>query len=186
MSNVKAVFLDRDGVLNSYLPQRYVESPDQLVIVPGAASAIRRFNDSGVLAIVISNQQGVGRNIMSQAALDLVTSAMKDRLAAEAGARLDAIYYCPHSRCEDCRCRKPKPGMILDALERFGLDPRDTLFVGDSETDMKAARAASVGIKGLVLTGAIRAYDRTMFDEQPDCVFCDLGSVADWVLEERD
>ena len=186
MQKVRAAFLDRDGVINSYLPQRYVETPDQLVILPGVARAIRRFNDAGILTIVISNQQGVARNIMTPSALDLVTETMKYRLAAESDARLDAVYYCTHARDAGCSCRKPKPGMIIEALERFHIDPCDTIFVGDTETDLQAARAARVGVVCLVLSGATHYFDAAKYGENPNRVFCDLDSVANWVLEERD
>ena len=185
MSTLKAVFLDRDGVLNAHLQGRYVETPDQLVILPGVARAVRQFNDRGVLTIVISNQQGVALNIMTEAALNVVNTAMKEQLAHSAGARLDAVYYCPHAKDADCTCRKPKPGMIFAALERFHLNASDTIFVGDSHTDLQAAKAANVGVKCLVLSGATQFVDWTKFAVKPDHVFGDLAQVADWVLEER-
>lgn len=182
---IKAVFLDRDGVLNSYLPQRYVENPDQLIVLPGVDTAIRQLNDLGILAIVISNQQAVARDIMTQGDLDVVTEALENRLTHQAGARLDAIYYCTHSAADDCMCRKPKPGMILAALKRFNLDPHDTMFVGDTEKDLSAALAANVGIKSLVLSGSISVFDRTMLNVQPDLIFSDLPAVVRWILDHR-
>lgn len=185
MAQFKAMFLDRDGVINEYLPQRYVETPEQLIVLPGVAGAIKKLNDAGVLAIVISNQQGVAKGVMSASELKIVTDSLRERLAREADARLDAVYYCMHGRDEGCLCRKPRPGMISTALRAFGLDPGETLFVGDSASDLAAAAAAGVKIGVLVLCGANRYYDPRRFDVQPDLVFSDLASVADWVLEER-
>ncbi|HEY3328678.1 MAG TPA: HAD family hydrolase [Capsulimonadaceae bacterium] len=184
MAKVKAVFLDRDGVLNSHLPERYVENPDQLVILPGVAAAVKTLNDAGVLVIVISNQQGVARGIMTVDDLDGVTNAMKDRLESEAGATLDSIYYCVHHRADGCSCRKPKPGMILDAFAKYNLAPGETAFVGDSATDIEAAGAANVGTKILVLSGANHYYTRNRFTTQPDYVFATLGEIVRWLLEE--
>ncbi|MDR3710281.1 MAG: HAD family hydrolase [Capsulimonadaceae bacterium] len=185
MSSIQAVFLDRDGVLNTHLPGRYVENTQQLVVLPGVAQAIRRLNNSGILTIVISNQQGIARGIMTRAALDIVTKELERRLYDEAGAHLDEINYCVHSRHDGCACRKPRPGMILDSLARHGMDAALTVFVGDSGTDIEAAAAAGVGSKALVLTGANRYYDASRFAVLPDFVFRDMNDLVDWVLEEH-
>jgi len=184
MPKVQAVFLDRDGVINTHLPERYVETPEQLAILPGVAKAIRRLNDAGVAAIVISNQQGVGRGIMTWDALEAVTDSMKTRLFDEAGASLDAIYYCPHLRTDNCDCRKPKPGMISHAAQTAGIHACDTAFVGDSTTDLEAAAAAGVRYKILVLSGANQYYDAAKFKAQPDLVFSNLNEIVGWLLED--
>lgn len=185
MAHIDAVFLDRDGVLNTHLPERYVENVDQLVTLPGVARALRRLNDAGILTIVISNQQGVARGIMTEEALSAVTAELRARLDRDAGARLDEVNYCVHSRHDGCACRKPKPGMILESLARHGLNPACTIFVGDSPTDLQAAEAAAVGAKALVLTGANRFYDASKFPVKPDFVFQNLGEMVDWILEDR-
>src|SRR5690242_7187880 len=91
---ITAVFVDRDGVLNKHVPDDYVKSPDEMIVLPGVARAVRRLNDAGLPVIVISNQQGVGKGVMSWDDLRAVEARMAEALAHEPGARLDRCYYC--------------------------------------------------------------------------------------------
>jgi len=179
---IKALFLDRDGIINPDL-EGYVESADQFTILPGVAQAVRQLNDAGVLAIVISNQQGVARKVMTRQALDDITQRMRDILSEQAGARLDDVFYCTHLKDEGCECRKPRPGMILKALEKHGVMSDDTAFIGDTAGDMQAAANAKVGKKILVLTGKHRFYQRSSFQVEPDYVFVDLLQAVKTLLE---
>ena len=159
-----AAFLDRDGTLNRRIG--YVTSPDELELLPGAATAVMRLNRAGVLAIVITNQSAIARGLCDLPTLQRIHDRLHALLAAE-GARLDAIYYCPHHpdlgappfRAR-CRCRKPLPGMIEAAAEEHAIDlPRSALF-GDTDDDLAAARAAGVdgflvGSDGVALDGAV-------------------------------
>jgi D-glycero-D-manno-heptose 1,7-bisphosphate phosphatase len=184
-----AVFLDRDGVLNVYLPGDYVKTPAELRLLPGVAAAVRRLNDAGLPVFVISNQQGVAKGLMSEADLSDVDRALKEGLAAEGGARVEQSYYCPHAASERCECRKPRAGLLLQAARDHGLDLSRSVFVGDTETDAQAARAAGVGAFVLVLTGKHRdpaaAADTARFPVAPDHVAADLNGAVAWVLDPK-
>jgi D-glycero-D-manno-heptose 1,7-bisphosphate phosphatase len=145
----QAVFLDRDGTLNVKAPAgRYVRTPDELVLIPGAAAAVRRLNAAGLPTVLVTNQRwmaSAGPTGPQQYAL--VERRLTELLAAE-GARLDASYHCPHELAR-CDCRKPAPGMLLAAARDLGFDPAAAVLVGDAESDLLAARAA--GATGLLL-----------------------------------
>lgn len=134
-----AAFLDRDGTINVKAAEgEYVESPEQLVLIPGAAAAIRRLNDAGLKAIVVTNQRGIALGRMGEEDLDAVHARLEELLAAEAGARLDAIFHCPHG-LDSCDCRKPEVGLFLQAKERWPeIDLERSAMVGDSEKDVLA------------------------------------------------
>ena len=169
----RAVFLDRDGVLNVYLPGDYAKTPDELVLIPGVGGVVQRLRDAGYLAVLISNQQGVAKGLMTQADLDAVT----EKLRAE--VPLDAVYYCPHLKSEACTCRKPKPGMLLQAAQEHGIDLASSVFLGDTPTDAQAAQAAGVPFV-LVLTGQTQAAES--FSPPTAYIAQSLATAADWVL----
>jgi len=181
-----ALFLDRDGVLNVYLPGDYVKSPGELRLLAGAGRAVRRANDAQIPVILISNQQGVGKGVMTEADLDAVDQALRAGLHDEANARLTASYYCTHLARDNSPHRKPEPGMILDAARDHRLDLARSVFVGDTETDALAARAAGVGAFVLVLTGkhtdATVAQNRERFPVPPDFVAASLEEAVEWSL----
>jgi D-glycero-D-manno-heptose 1,7-bisphosphate phosphatase len=164
-----AVFLDRDGVLNEYLPGDYVKSPAELRLLPGVGRALRALNDAGLPVFLISNQQGVARGLMTAADLEAVDRALRAGLAAD-GARLDQSYYCPHARAEGCDCRKPLGGMLVRAAYEHGIDLAASFFVGDTETDVQAGRAAGIGRFLLVLTGKHADGEISHFPVPPDSV----------------
>lgn len=145
----RAVIFDRDGVLN--VDHGYLSEPEKLEWMPGAKAAVARVNRSGALAIVATNQSGIGRGYYAEAAMHVLHAVMREQLEA-AGARIDAIYFCPfHPDAEDEALRhpdhpdrKPNPGMILRALADFGIRPEDAMMIGDKATDMEAARRAGV------------------------------------------
>ena len=187
-SSRPAVFLDRDGVLNVYLPEAYVRSPRDLRLLPGAAEGVRRLNAAGLPVFVISNQQGVAKGLMSAEDLGQVDTALHAALAA-AGARIERSYYCPHGAAENCACRKPRAGLLLQAAEENGIDLAASFFVGDTETDAQAARAAGVGHFVLALSGkhpeATAADDPARFPVPPDFVAPDLAVAAEWIVSRH-
>lgn len=146
----KAIFLDRDGIINEYVG--FLRNIDDFRLIDGVAEAIHLINKSGYLAIVVTNQPVIARGEVSFEELQEIHNKM-ETLLGEKGAYVDAIYYCPHhpdkgfegERPEykiDCQCRKPKPGMLLEAAERYHIDLNESYMVGDGVNDMKAGEAA--------------------------------------------
>ena len=177
--------MDRDGVLNPHIPGGYLLRAEDVVVMPGVASAIRRLNNAGLRVVVISNQQGVGKGLMTRGDLAAIEQRMAELLHFEAGAFLDGCYYSTELAGENSHRRKPQPGMLLEAAADFGLTLADTVFAGDSATDIAAGHAAGVGRTALLLSGGIRTYADGDLDPAPDLVFPELASFVDWVLEQR-
>lgn len=155
----KAVFLDRDGTINIY--KGFLRNIDDFELIPGIDKAIRKINQLGYLAIVVTNQPIIARGEVSIEELENIHNKMETELG-QLGAYLDAIYYCPHhphrgyagERTElkiECNCRKPKPGMLLKAAQDFNIDLSQSYMVGDSESDLAAGIAA--GCKSILIQG---------------------------------
>lgn len=150
-----AVFFDRDGVINE--DAGYTHTPGAFHFKPGAAEAVKLVNDAGLLAIVVTNQAGIGRGYYSEDDFAAFTDWIGERLA-ECGAHVDATYFCPHHPthavgpylCE-CDCRKPAPGMLLRAIEEWDVDVPRSVMVGDKPKDAEAAEAA--GLRSVLYTG---------------------------------
>ncbi|MBI5250152.1 MAG: HAD family hydrolase [Desulfomonile tiedjei] len=140
----KAIFLDRDGVINSKLPEdNYVSSVSAFEFLPGVFDALIVLQELGFILIVITNQRGIARGFMSEADLERVHSHMHSELQKH-GICLEAIYHCPHEKSEFCDCRKPEPGMILTAGRDYDIDLSSSYMVGDSPSDTAAGRRAGV------------------------------------------
>jgi len=149
-----AVFLDRDGVINSYVYNAEFgtvdspSSPSEFELAPGAGEAIAELNQIGMLVVVVSNQPGIAKGRFSHTLLNQVTDKMRDSVA-ECGGRIDAVYYCLHhpeaalpAYRTQCECRKPRPGLLLRAARELNVDLEGTYMVGDGITDIQAGRAA--------------------------------------------
>jgi histidinol-phosphate phosphatase family protein len=137
-----AVFLDRDGVLNKRMPRgEYVRSWADWEWLPGAKEALRLLTTAGYRIVLISNQAGIARGVMSEADLAAIHDRMKAEIGA-AGGEVTAIYYCPHGWDDGCACRKPKAGMLFQAQRDLDLDLSRTPFIGDDDRDRQAAEAA--------------------------------------------
>jgi D-glycero-D-manno-heptose 1,7-bisphosphate phosphatase len=147
---MKLVIFDRDGTINADSDE-YIKSPDEWMPLPGALEAIARLNHAGWHAVIASNQSGLGRGLFDVASLNAMHAKMHKMLAAQ-GARIDAVFYCPHSPDEGCHCRKPQPGLFEQIGERFGVDLRGTPVVGDGLRDLQAGVALGCE-PHLVLTG---------------------------------
>lgn len=143
------VFLDRDGTLNEKAPEGdYVKGPDELRMLPGAAAAVAALNEAGLRVVLVTNQRGVARGLMSAADVEAVHAALRGALAA-AGARLDAIYVCPHEG-ETCDCRKPGIGLFVQARDADpAIDFARSIMVGDAASDVDAGRTAGMLTVGL-------------------------------------
>jgi D-glycero-D-manno-heptose 1,7-bisphosphate phosphatase len=150
---VRYVFLDRDGVLNRKLPEgAYVSDWAQFQWLPGAIEAIARMNRAGLTVIVVSNQRGVALGLVSVDQLELIHGQMQSHLVRH-GARLDAIYYCPHDHGE-CSCRKPDIGLFEQAAKDFPeVDANNSVVIGDSLSDIQAGRR--LGMKTIFIQGEL-------------------------------
>src|SRR5579862_4810229 len=138
--NYQAVFLDRDGVINRWRAD-YVKSIVEFELLPGVPEAIARLSAAGLPVVVITNQSVIGRGLVIEETLTAIHRHMLSVMAA-AGGRITDVLYCPHLPADGCDCRKPKPGLLLDAARRHDLDLRRCVLVGDEPNDMGAAAAA--------------------------------------------
>ena len=143
-----AVFFDRDGTVNA--DKGYTHRPDDLIFLPGAVAAVKRVNDLGWYAFLVTNQSGVARGYFTETDVQVFHTHMQDQLRT-AGARFDDIRYCPHhpegkveAYARACDCRKPKAGMILDLMRKWPVIREGSLVVGNSDSDMQAARGAGL------------------------------------------
>ncbi len=150
------MIFDRDGVLNEDVGYAY--QPAQIRWIEGAMAAVKAVNDAGLFAFVATNQSGVARGYYTEADVQALHAWMNAELDRVADARIDAFVYSPfHPQAalaayrRDSACRKPQPGMILDLLARFSVDPGRTLMIGDKDSDVAAAHAA--GVEGLLFEG---------------------------------
>ncbi len=157
-SKQRAVFLDRDGTINKYVG--FLRNIDDFELIDGVAERIRKINQSGYLAIVVTNQPVIARGEVTWAQLREIHDKM-ETLLGEKGAYVEDIFVCPHHPDRgfpgevaeykvDCDCRKPKPGMLLRAAERYNIDLSESWMVGDSESDMEAGRRAGCHVKRVI------------------------------------
>jgi D-glycero-D-manno-heptose 1,7-bisphosphate phosphatase len=138
----RAVFLDRDGVINRKARKgEYITNWQEVEFLSGVAEAIALLNSSGFRVIVITNQRCVAKGQISIPELESLHLRMVSRLA-EQGANIDAVYYCPHEKEPRCTCRKPAPGMLMSAAHDHGIDLRQSWMIGDSDIDIEAGKAA--------------------------------------------
>jgi len=138
----RACFLDRDGTIIALRSDGVsVRSADEVRLLDGATAAIARLRAAGLLAIVVTNQPGVVLGLYTRESVTAATARMHE-LLAEAGVTLDDVFICLHGPTDDCACRKPRPGMLLDAAARHGIDLARSFMVGDLETDVAAGEAA--------------------------------------------
>lgn len=190
-NDTPAVFLDRDGTINEQMG--YINHTCRFKMLPGAAEAIKKLNDAGIPVVVVSNQSGLARGYFPEELLTAVHDKM-NKLLAETGAHVDGIYYCPHHpEAKEkrfraaCNCRKPKPGLVLQASEEMGLDPKRSYLVGDRWSDIKtAANCGATSI--LVRTGYGRGDEQYIGPQQeiqPDFKADDLLEAVKLILSKK-
>ena len=150
MHAVKLVILGRDGILNQFR-ENHVTAPEEWQPVPGALEAVARLNHAGWHVVVATNQSGIGRGMIDMAAVNAVHAYINQQLMAQ-GGRVDAVFFCPHTPEEGCDCRKPRPGLIRDIGQRYGMDLAHVPMVGDTLRDLQAAQQAGCPAH-LVLSG---------------------------------
>lgn len=171
----KAVFLDRDGVMNEVLSDRvkFVNQPNDFYLLEGVGDAIRLLNEASYAVFVVTNQGGIGLGYMKEEDLHAVHQRMKDDLA-DYSAFVDDIVYCPHKPQAGCPCRKPNPQMIVDLVNKHTIDVKHSYMVGDRAPDIEAGERAGVNT---VLVG-----DRGE-EIHPDLTFPELLSFANWLVD---
>ncbi len=149
----RAIFIDRDGTIN--IDKDFLADPEDLELIDGSADAVKLANELGLKVIIISNQSGVARGIMTARQVDAVNSRLVEMLNSR-GGKVDAIYYCPHhpkyGGHVNCECRKPNPGMLLRAKKELDLDLEKSFMVGDKWSDVKCGENAGT-FTSLVRTG---------------------------------
>ena len=142
----KAIFLDRDGVINKKVPEKdFVKNADELAYLPNVKKIVDVIKKKGYLVIIISNQSGINRGIIKKENLEKINEKLKKDL------NVDGIYYCPHLPEENCACRKPKTGLIDMAVMDFNIDIKNSLLIGDNDFDIAAGNAA--GCKTIMVDG---------------------------------
>jgi D-glycero-D-manno-heptose 1,7-bisphosphate phosphatase len=144
----RVVVLDRDGTI--VIDKHYLDNPDELEFLPNATAGLRLMHDAGCRLIVVTNQSGVGRGRFSLARMHEVNARLEQMVAA-AGARLEAIYSCPHSPADSCSCRKPRTGMLQQAAAELGFEPSDAIVVGDKSSDIELG--STVGAVTILISG---------------------------------
>lgn len=186
----RAAFLDRDGTIN--VEVGFVSAPEQLALLPGAAAGIRALNDAGFAVVLVTNQSAIGRGMIDEARFGRIQDRLRELLAAE-GAKLDAIYFCPHHPTEalppyrqDCACRKPKPGLMLQAARDLDLELAGSHLVGDDLRDVQCTRGTPVE-PWLVLTGKGRSVEAAARADLGAAlhVVADLGEAARAIVAAR-
>jgi D-glycero-D-manno-heptose 1,7-bisphosphate phosphatase len=133
-----AIFLDRDGVINRRIPDGYVTRLADFAFLPDAIPGMRALASLDRPIIIVSNQAGVAKRVVTARALEQITSWFVSEIVAN-GGRVDAVYYCPHAPADECPCRKPKPGLFLQAATDLGVDLTQSAMIGDSVSDAEAA-----------------------------------------------
>ncbi|MDI6752564.1 MAG: HAD family hydrolase [bacterium] len=174
-----AIFLDRDGVINKKMPEgKYVEEWSEFYFLPGVFEAFRVLKESDFLIIIVTNQRCIARGIITEEKLNEIHENMINEIKKQ-GGNIDAIYFCPHDISDDCSCRKPKPGMLLKAMDDFKskgieIDVKNSYMIGDSEKDILAGKQVSLK------TIKIGEYSMTA-----DMTKRDFREAAKAILEEK-
>ncbi len=176
---MKLVILDRDGVIN-FDSDMYIKSPAEWRPIPGSIEAIARLGQSGYRIAVATNQSGIGRGLFDMATLNAINDKMMEMVFRQ-GGRIDALFFCPHTAAEDCRCRKPRTGMLEEIAARFHAELKGVPVVGDSLKDLQSAE--SVGAQPiLVLTGKGRKTQADGGLPRKTLVFENLAEAARYII----
>ena len=183
MRNI-VVFLDRDGTIIE--DKDFIKSPDEIEFIPGSIEAIKIFKKMGYIIVVISNQSGIGRGILTEKMVKEVNDSFVQQLR-ERGTPVDALYFCPHHPADNCDCRKPETGMIRRAVTEHKLDLKEAVVIGDKLSDIELGRrigATSI----LVLTGyGTKEREKLQYTTlKPDFVADDLLGAVNWLQDSID
>ena len=176
------VYLDRDGTINHDSPD-YIKSRSEFKFIPGSIEAIRLLTLSGFTSIVITNQSALARKLISPGELDGIHGMMKDAIVSGGGLITD-IFFCPHMPNDGCGCRKPSPGLLLQAQRKYNIDLSKSIMVGDSAKDIECARNAGCGRAVLVKTGKDDDVEHILKTKRivADYTAKNLYEAAEWIL----
>ena len=166
------VVLDRDGTLN--VEKTYLSDPEELELLPGVTAGLKLLQTHGFGLVVLSNQSGIGRGILSREIVEKIHLRLRELLQRE-GVNLESIYYCPHTPEQNCACRKPSPAMIHQAAKDLNFDPQESFVVGDKCSDIEMGRRVNA-VTVLVLTGY--GKQATFGLEKPDFVAENFANAA--------
>jgi D-glycero-D-manno-heptose 1,7-bisphosphate phosphatase len=179
---MKLVILDRDGVIN-YDSDEYIKSPDEFIPLPGSLEAIARLTQAGYTVVVATNQSGIARGYFTVETLAQMHAKL-EKLLEPMGGKVDAIYYCPHGPDDHCDCRKPKPGLLQQILQKYDADVSRLPVIGDSLRDLQAALA--VGAQPILVKTGKGQRTIAALEQQPDLknvpVFADLNEAVNYLL----
>ncbi len=159
-----AIFLDRDGVIIENRAN-YVRSWADVLIYPQALKALAAFSQTPFRIVIVTNQSAVGRGIITHKQAEHINNRLVHEITL-AGGRIDAVYMCPHAPSQSCSCRKPEPGMLIEASDQLSLDLKKSLIIGDALTDLKAGQ--SVGLKQTILLRTGRGHEQSQLKEAQD------------------
>lgn len=176
----KAVFIDRDGTIN--INVEYLDNPDNFKMYPGVAEGIKLLNKNGFLVIVVTNQSGIARGFFTEDVLKKIHKKMIDDFSKK-GAKIDAIYYCPHHPDDNCDCRKPKIGLFKKAFEKFDIDASKSFMIGDRVLDVEAG--FNMGLKTVIVPEKKKAVSKEMkkSDVTPDFYCNEFIEGVKWILD---
>lgn len=181
---MKAIFLDRDGVINKYPGDKnYVTTLKSFKFIPGSLDAIKKLSFAGYKIFVISNQAGVTKGLYSKKTLNSMTQLLKKRVAL-LGGKIQKVLYCLHTEEQNCSCRKPKDGLLKKATKGAKVDRKNSYFIGDSMRDVKAGN--KFGCKTvLVLSGREKLKNSPAWDASPDFIAPNLRTAAENIIKNK-
>ena len=173
---MKLIILDRDGVIN-YDSDAFIKTPDEWKPIPGSLEAIARLTQAGYRVVVATNQSGIGRGLLDMATLNAINDKMC-KAVNQAGGRIDAMFFCPHTNADECGCRKPGTGMLDEISQRFGIDLKGVPAIGDALRDLQAADAVGA-MPILVLTGKGKKTSAAGGLPEGTQIFANLAAAVD-------
>jgi D-glycero-D-manno-heptose 1,7-bisphosphate phosphatase len=183
LNTITTLFIDRDGVINQDSPD-YIKSCEEFFFIKGSTEAFKLLEQNNIDAFVITNQSVIGRNMVSPEGLDMIFSKMKTEIVRY-GGKIKDIFFCPHTPEDGCQCRKPLPGMIFQARDKYAIDLKKSAMIGDSAKDIECAFNAGVRTKILVKTGnGEKALEKLKQKNiKPDYIALNLLDGVQWLLK---
>ncbi|MFW6324156.1 MAG: D-glycero-alpha-D-manno-heptose-1,7-bisphosphate 7-phosphatase [Desulfovibrionales bacterium] len=187
--SIRNILLDRDGTVIE--DRHYLNDPDEVVLLPGAAQGLKILQESGMRLFLVTNQSGIGRGYFHLSRYEAVHERMCQLLAGQ-GVTIEDAVFCPHAPYERCACRKPAPGMWDTLSRRHGIAPHETVMIGDKKADIQFSRRAGLALAILVCTG-YGGQEETRKNhlledsgpDRPDVVADDLHAAAKWILNQK-